>query len=74
MQVSQNNEFKILLCQVRIVKNSQNGKMIVYTNFKEDEFVSYYLKINDLFWLFSFLYKKKGKNLTYMFCIMYVSV
>jgi len=54
MQVSlyyqQNNEFKILLlCQVRIVKSYQNGKVIVYTNFKEDEFVSYYLKINDLF-------------------------
>jgi len=49
MQVSKNNEFKILLCQVRIVKNYQIGEMIVYTNFKEDEFVSYYLKINDLF-------------------------
>ena len=45
----QYHEFDILLCRVRIVKNYQNGKMIVHTDFKEDEFVSYYLKINDLF-------------------------
>lgn len=74
VKASKIHDFIYKISQVRIVKNYQNGKMIVYTNFKEDEFVSYYLKINDLFWLFSFLYKKKGKNLTYMFCIMYVSV
>ena len=74
VKASKIHDFIYRISQVRIVKNYQNGMMIVYTNFKEDEFVSYYLKINDLFWLFSFLYKKKGKNVTYMFCIMYVSV
>ena len=40
-EVSQNlfinkNEFETLLCQVRIVKNNQNGKMIGFRDFRKN--------------------------------------